>query len=148
MKDGRMAKIFTGLILSGEKLVDNPEEKKQLLEDYPSAIGGEMEGAGIYAACDQKVNDWILVKGVCDYADGRKNTNKKENQQLAINSAVGLSEYVLSSPSALSDLGIGAANQIIAIDALAEEIETPGGIPRWMKLHAKSLKNEITHENQ
>jgi type I restriction enzyme R subunit len=81
--DPRPAKVAFGLILSGEKLVDNPDFRASLLELEPEALGGEMEGAGLYAACQNAKCDWILTKGICDWADGHKGDNKDANQQLA-----------------------------------------------------------------
>lgn len=80
-------KVHFGLILSGEKLVDNIDFREQLCEFEPEAIGGEMEGAGLYVACQDAKVDWILVKSICDWADGFKAQNKKEQQQLAANNA-------------------------------------------------------------
>lgn len=68
----RDSKVHTGLILSGEKLVDNLELKKKLLNIEPEAIGGEMEGAGIIAACYRKNVPWIIVKGICDWAENKE----------------------------------------------------------------------------
>ena len=46
-----------------------------------------MEGAGLYVACqDQKV-DWMLVKGICDWADGHKAEDKEARQQTAAHNA-------------------------------------------------------------
>jgi len=50
-----------GLILSGEKLVDNVAFREQLRTLEPEAIGGEMEGSGLYTSCQKKKVDWILV---------------------------------------------------------------------------------------
>ena len=66
------AKIRFGLVLSGDKLVDNVDFRGQLLGLEPEAIGGEMEGAGLYVACQNSKVDWILVKAICDWADGQK----------------------------------------------------------------------------
>jgi hypothetical protein len=90
MWDG--AKLRFGVVLSGEKLVDNLAFRNQLLELAPEAIGGEMEGAGLYAACHDKKIDWLLVKAVCDFADGNKGKDKDTNQQLAAKNAA---EFVL-----------------------------------------------------
>ena len=77
------ARVRFGCILSGEKLVDNLDFREQLRGFEPEAIGGEMEGAGLYVACqDQKV-DWILVKAICDWADGHKAQDKDARQQTA-----------------------------------------------------------------
>lgn len=79
-------KLEVGEVLSGEKLVDSAEFKAQLRSHFPDAIGGEMEGAGIQAACDRSNVDWLVVKGVCDYAEN-KGVNKKERQQIAADAA-------------------------------------------------------------
>lgn len=77
------APVHFGLMISGEKLVDNREFKRKLKETFPKAIGGEMEAAGAYAAARQYKRDWIVVKAVCDYADGYKKRNKQKDQKLA-----------------------------------------------------------------
>ncbi len=69
------AQTHFGLVLSGEKLVNDPGFRDSLLEEEPEAIGGEMEGAGLYAATREAKVDWILVKAICDWADGHKNDN-------------------------------------------------------------------------
>jgi formylglycine-generating enzyme required for sulfatase activity/nucleoside phosphorylase len=70
--DWNGAKVHFGLILSGEILVDNKKFRDGLLALAPEAIGGEMEGAGLYAAANESKVDWILVKAICDWADGNK----------------------------------------------------------------------------
>lgn len=72
-----------GLILSGAKLVDNQDFRDQLLTLEAEAIGGDMEGGGLYAAAQRKKVDWILVKAICDWADGNKGSNKQAHQELA-----------------------------------------------------------------
>lgn len=81
------ADVSFGIMLSGEKLIDNVEFRDQLLQEEPEAIGGEMEGAGLYVACQSQKCDWILTKAICDWADGNKATNKKANQELAATNA-------------------------------------------------------------
>lgn len=69
--DWQGAQTHFGLFLSVEKLVDDLAFRDRLLKTAPEAIGGEMEGAGLYiAARDAKV-DWILVKAICDLANAR-----------------------------------------------------------------------------
>jgi nucleoside phosphorylase/predicted MPP superfamily phosphohydrolase len=62
-----------GLVLSGEKLVNAPVFRDWLLKNEPEALGGEMEGAGLYAAARDAKVDWIVIKAICDWADGTKN---------------------------------------------------------------------------
>ncbi len=85
--DESKAKVKFGLILSGDKLVDNIDFRGQLLKFEPEAIGGEMEGAGMYVASQDKKADWILVKAICDWADGKKAEDKDARQQLAAHNA-------------------------------------------------------------
>jgi nucleoside phosphorylase len=66
-------KTHFGLVLSGEKLVNDPDFCKRLLQKEPEAIGGEMEGAGLYVAARLTKTDWIMVKAICDWANGTKN---------------------------------------------------------------------------
>jgi len=81
------ATVRFGLVLSGEKLVDNLDFRDQLRALEPEAIGGEMEGAGLYAACHEEKTDWILVKAICDWADGNKNRNRSKRQAVAARNA-------------------------------------------------------------
>lgn len=101
--DGSKCKFKIGPILSGSKLVDNSQFKQELLNQYPNAIGGEMEGAGLWSAADRHRKDWILVKGVCDWADGNKH---EDYQQMAAASAVSLCKHVLNDSHALDGIGL------------------------------------------
>ena len=79
--------VHFGLVLSGEKLVDNLDYRDSLKKLEPEAIGGEMEGTGVYVSCqDAKVN-WIVVKAICDWADGNKGQDKTQRQSLAAKNA-------------------------------------------------------------
>ena len=86
------AKVRFGCVLSGEKLVDNLDFREQLRAFELEAIGGEMEGAGLYAACQDAKVDWLLVKAICDWADGQKSQDQQARQGLAARNAV---EFVL-----------------------------------------------------
>jgi nucleoside phosphorylase len=79
--------VYFGLMLSGEKLIDNKLFLGQLLQHEPEAIGGEMEGSGLYVACLSAKKDWILVKAICDWADGKKGYKKHDRQKLAARNA-------------------------------------------------------------
>lgn len=93
--DESKCKVNFGLILSGEKLVDNIDFRQQLCDLCPETIGGEMEGSGLYVACLDKKVDWILVKSICDWADGNKNENKDNQQKLAAGNAASFVLHVL-----------------------------------------------------
>jgi nucleoside phosphorylase len=99
--DKSKVSVYAGPMLSGGKLVDSLEFKKTLLDQFPTAIGGEMEGSGIYAAGTRNNTDWIVVKAVCDWADGYKH---KDYQELAAASSMSLCEHVLSDRHALDGI--------------------------------------------
>jgi nucleoside phosphorylase len=90
-----------GPVLSGEKLLDNPERKSELFSRYPTAVGGEMEGAGFAAAAERKKCEWIVIKAICDWGDG---TKQKHHQRFAAAAAVDLLTHVLNQVGALDAL--------------------------------------------
>lgn len=100
-QSGRHVHVFQGLLLSGEKLIDNKEFRDELLTGYPTALGGEMEGIGAYAAAQRHSKEIILVKSICDWADGHKNDRA---QAFASFTAVSLAYHVLSKPGVLEAL--------------------------------------------
>lgn len=94
------ARVEPGLVLSGDKLVDNIDYREVLSALAPEAVGGEMEGAGLYAACQAAKVDWLLIKSICDWADGKKSKNKNFNQQKAAASAARFVVHLLKSTAA------------------------------------------------
>lgn len=96
--DDSKCKIHIGPVLTGEKLVDNLEFKEKLLAAYPSAVGGEMEGAGLWAAAERHRKEWMVVKAVCDWGDGNKHDSY---QELAAASAASLCHHVFDDQNAL-----------------------------------------------
>ena len=93
--DWELAKVRFGLVLTGEKLVDNLDYRESLKKLETEAIGGEMEGAGLYASCHDANVDWILVKAICDWADGDKEHDREQRQQLAANNAAAFVLFAL-----------------------------------------------------
>jgi nucleoside phosphorylase len=81
------AAVSVGVVLSGDKLVDNIDYRDQLLKLEPEAVGGEMEGAGLYVASHEAKVDWIVLKAICDWADGEKSKNIKARQRKAARNA-------------------------------------------------------------
>jgi len=94
-KSAEYAKRHFGSMFSGDKLIDNKDYRDQLLSIDPEAIGGEMEGTGIYYACEASKTDWIIVKAICDFADGNKGKNKDANQKIAAENAARLVKAAL-----------------------------------------------------
>jgi nucleoside phosphorylase len=106
LPNGEEAKVELCDILSGEKLVDNLDFRKALETSFPTAKGGEMEGAGLYAACQDRRVDWILVKSICDFADGKKGAHKAEKQHLAIETALHTCLHVFNKKFVFEGLGM------------------------------------------
>lgn len=69
--------VHSGLMLSGDKLVDDPEFVKSLLKQESEAIGGDMEAAGVYAALNDTDIKWVVVKGICDWGTHKTKTDQK-----------------------------------------------------------------------
>lgn len=103
----RDVKVFQGQMLSGPKLIDNKEFRDDLIAKYPNAKGGEMEGEGAYAAAEQARVQTILVKSICDWADGHKNDNA---HSFAASTAISLVEHILNQPDVLAILGVNDIN--------------------------------------
>lgn len=103
--NGEKAAYEFGMLLSGDKVVDDREFKEQLINSYPRSIGGEMEGRGAYSACrNRNINEWIIVKSICDWADGTKSENKQQNQVIAAESAVSLLNHVFTHPKSFEKI--------------------------------------------
>lgn len=104
--DGYSCKVKPGPLLSGETLLDNLDEKVRLFLAHPTAIGGEMEAAGISAAASRHgtSREWIIIKAVCDWGDGTKKARGNAYHPLAAAASLSLVKYVLSAPDALKDL--------------------------------------------
>ncbi len=77
------------MIVTGEKLVNDPEFRDALVKAEPEAIGGEMEACGLYIAAAAAKVDWIVIKAICDWGDGNK--DDKAQKLVAQNAA----EFVL-----------------------------------------------------
>jgi nucleoside phosphorylase len=83
-------KAHFGLVLSGDKLVDDINYRNHLCNLEPRALGGEMEGAGLSFTANENHVDWILVKGISDWADGSKKIDEHLHQPIAARNAVKL----------------------------------------------------------
>jgi nucleoside phosphorylase len=88
---GRPNRAIRGPILSGSKLVDDEAFKGDLFRRFPTAVGGEMEGAGVYAAADRRRIEWIIIKGICDWGVNKT----KGHQELAARNAADLVHMLL-----------------------------------------------------
>jgi len=105
----RTGSVQIGLIASGAALVDNESFRDEIVRlSSGQAIGGEMEGVGLYSAAMRRRKAWILVKAVCDWADGRKGVNKTRKQRRAAERS---SEFVCQVLATSSRAGLGLDGQ-------------------------------------
>ena len=75
--------IHFGVLMSGEKLVDSSEFVEKLKSIEPEAIGGEMEGAGLYASAHRNKVDWIVFKSIVDWGMGKTDNYQGTSASLA-----------------------------------------------------------------
>ena len=87
--------IHMGTIVSGAKLVDNEEYRDTLTALQGDVIGGEMEGAGILAACAGNDVDMTVVKAICDWGTKKNNPSKEEDQKKAAQNAAIVARAIL-----------------------------------------------------
>ncbi|XP_044174658.1 5'-methylthioadenosine/S-adenosylhomocysteine nucleosidase-like isoform X2 [Acropora millepora] len=64
-----------GLLLSGPEVVSSDKRRMELIERYPDAIGVEMEGEGLYPFAHDLATEWVVIKGVSDYAGDNKSAS-------------------------------------------------------------------------
>lgn len=80
-------KLEFGLVLSGQKLIDNLDYRNSLKKLFSEAVGGEMEGTGLYVSASTEKVDWIIVKGICDWGCNKNSGSKEANQKIAAKNA-------------------------------------------------------------
>lgn len=109
--DDEKKKLTIGDYISGEQLVDNEEVRNKLRSESPEAKAGEMEGNGLVASCEPAHKPWILVKAICDFADGNKGKEKELKQWIAAASAVNCCKAALEQLTAFESIGISCLTE-------------------------------------
>ncbi|XP_078380305.1 uncharacterized protein LOC144663276 [Oculina patagonica] len=64
-----------GVVLSIQKDDSGGWQYEEIIQRYPEATAVEMEGRGVFAAAHDLKTEWIVVKGIKDYADGSQPSN-------------------------------------------------------------------------
>ena len=71
----RIPNVKSGVIFSGLYPVDDPAMTKTLVKNFThEGIGIEMDGAYLFAENQQSTVNHIIIKGVCDFGDGKNIT--------------------------------------------------------------------------
>ncbi len=73
--------IAPALILSLEQLYKSTAARNELLQQFPLAHGGEMEGFAVVPSCERKSIPWLVIKGVSDL--GNDDFGRLEQPELA-----------------------------------------------------------------
>jgi len=94
-----------GGMLSGEKLVDHLDYRNSLkqLAQQDDIVGGEMEAVGLLSALRGTRTDWLVVKAICDWADGNKGQDKERRQQDAAEHAAQVVKRLIDSGTLYPD---------------------------------------------
>jgi len=88
------SRVHFGTMLSSNTLVNSEQLVCKLREEFPDALGGEMEGSGVYeAATLGSKPEWIMIKAISDW--GYSKTAKK--QPLAARNAAQFVVHVIAS---------------------------------------------------
>ncbi|MCX8521319.1 MAG: NACHT domain-containing protein, partial [Rhodoferax sp.] len=76
-------RLHQGVVLSGEKLVDDSYFKQVLTSLSTQIVGGEMEGGGLYTAIHaaNPKPEWLLIKGISDWGEGKHANTPEEKEQ-------------------------------------------------------------------
>lgn len=102
-------------IASGEKLLRDPRFLLQLKETMHGRIEvGEMEAAGIVAACKRTGTPWVIFRGISDFGNPRKSDDFHDYAaRMAATVAVDFLQYGYESPTGARprDLAIASAGR-------------------------------------
>ena len=89
--------IAFGELLSGAARIFSRHYLAELLRLVPGVqdgiIGGEMEGVGLTSVSPRKKPLWIVVKGICDFADENRDAEIEKTRPIACGNAA---RFVLS----------------------------------------------------
>lgn len=91
-----LSTVQIGNLLSGDVLIDYEPYRNDLLKQFPSAIGGEMEGTGVSNVAVSRSKEWLVVKSICDFADGNKGRFKARKQKAAAAAAASFCESIFN----------------------------------------------------
>jgi nucleoside phosphorylase len=136
--NGKASEIHFGNLLSGNKLVDDLKYRTQLADKFEKPIGGEMEGTGVSAVCNEAGVEFIIAKGICDWADGEKH---KEWQPKAAQASVSLCEHIFSKRTAFEDTNLNKLDKSeIENQIYLDEVRGERGTPLWA---INSLRSDV-----
>nr|XP_058957825.1 NLR family CARD domain-containing protein 3-like [Pocillopora verrucosa] len=78
------------------------EANRDMIRKHPEAIAVEMEGGGVYAAAHDFKTEWVVVKGIKDFADEMQSSSEKW-KQIACVMAASVVANILNDPVIFQD---------------------------------------------
>jgi nucleoside phosphorylase len=88
------SRVHFGTVLTSNTLVNSRQLVCEMRKEFPDAIGGEMEGSGVYEATTlENRPDWIMVKAISDWGY----TKAGGKQSLAARNATEFVIHVIAS---------------------------------------------------
>jgi adenosylhomocysteine nucleosidase len=79
--------VHVGELLSGAARVFSRYYLAELMSQVPGVkdgiVGGEMEGVGLLSISPRKEPLWIVIKGICDFADEQRDAEIEETRPVA-----------------------------------------------------------------
>lgn len=102
-----------------------------------------MEGAGLYAAAQRHKTDWILIKAITDWADGKKSAGEPGHQQMAARNAAAFALHVIEQGGWVDQAPLSSAEQLQA--SVDEPVTTPAPTPRLEELTLSQLR-QLLHD--
>ncbi|KAL9965325.1 hypothetical protein ACROYT_G029112 [Oculina patagonica] len=86
-----------GVVLSIQKDDSGGWQYEEIIQRYPEATAVEMEGRGLFAASHDLKTEWVVVKGIKDYADGSQSSNDQTGAFACV-MAASVVAHILSDP--------------------------------------------------
>ncbi len=105
-------KVRFGLVLSGQKLVDNLDYRESLRRLWSEAIGGDMEGTGLYASAQRAGADWLVVKAICDWGHNKNQADKDAWQKTAAANAARVVKAALDAGALYAPAAIASPDRV------------------------------------
>lgn len=69
---------LNGPLASLERLISSNEFRDEIISQFPTILGGEMEGFGFIPTLDSKRIPWLIIKTISDFADNQFNRDLQE----------------------------------------------------------------------
>lgn len=116
-------KVRFGLVLSGQKLVDNLDYRESLKRLWSEAIGGDMEGTGLYASAQRAGADWLVVKAICDWGHNKNQADKDAWQKTAAANAARVVKAALDAGALYAPAATASPDRVNSADKSASHAD-------------------------